>query len=131
VPARSRPRSAISGSSAFSTSWRVCRSSAQRSAIVSSSVELIAEQVAEQDRAWTQLPCDRVEPQLVDLEQAELAVDPVVRASGGEQRRRDPASHVRALRVVHDRDPRLLEDSRRHSRRRRLSVRRRDERAAT
>ncbi len=93
-------------------------------------VELVAEQVAEQDRARVQLGGDRVEPQLVDLEQAELAVDPRARPRRREQRGRDAARHVRALGVVYERDPGLLEHARRERRGRRLAVRRRYEHAA-
>ncbi len=93
-------------------------------------VELVAKQVAKHDRARVQLRCDRVEPQLVDLEQPQLAGDRAVRARRREQRRRDPARHVRALGVVDERDARALEDARGHRRRRRLPVRRGDEGAA-
>ena len=84
---RSRPRSAISGSSAFSTS-RVGGGSGgddRRPAVgdrleLAVAVELIAEQVAQQQRRGLELGGDPVEPELVDLEQPELAVDRAARA---------------------------------------------------
>jgi hypothetical protein len=80
-----RPRSAISGSSAFSTS---------RAVEAATAADLVG---------------DAVEPQLVDLKQPELAVDPAAAAGGGEQRRGDTAGHVRALAVVDEREPCPLE----------------------
>ncbi len=115
VPGRSRPRSAISGSSAFSTSRSLCSSRGPALGDrleLAVAVELVAEQVAEQDRARAKLRSDGVEPQLVDLEQAELAGDARVRPRRREQRRGDPARHVRARVVVHELDPRLLEHAR-------------------
>ena len=78
-------------------------------------IELVAEQVAEQDRARVQLGGERVEPQLVDLEQAELARDAPARAGGGEQRGGDPSGHVRPGLVVHRATRRPARGSRRGS----------------
>jgi hypothetical protein len=39
------------------------------------SIELVSKQVAEQDRPGVELGADPVEPELIDLEQAQLAVD--------------------------------------------------------
>ncbi len=50
------------------------------------------------------LPGKPIEPQLVNLEQPELAGDRAVAAGGIEQRRGDPAGHVGAGLVVHERD---------------------------
>ncbi len=58
-------------------------------------VELVAEQVAEQDRARVQLRGERGQPQLVDLEQPELAVDrrrPDARRRAASWRSRRPCS---------------------------------------
>ena len=71
-----------------------------------------------------------VQPQLVDLEQTELAGDRAARARGREQRRGDAAGHVRAGGVVHERHAGALEDAGGHRRGRRLAVGRRDEHAA-
>ncbi|HWY90849.1 MAG TPA: hypothetical protein VNY31_09285 [Solirubrobacteraceae bacterium] len=88
-------------------------------------VELVAEQVRQQHRPQSaQLRGNRLQPQLVDLEQAQLARDPSTRASGGQQRRGDSARHVRARLVVHQLDTVALEDRRRHRGCRRLAVRR-------
>ena len=107
---RSRPRSAIDGSSALSTSCaspfaqRLLPALSDRLELAEA-VELIAKQVSEQDRARPQLRCERAEPQLIDLEQPELAVDRAPRAGGGEQRGGDAACHVRAALVVHELTP--------------------------
>ncbi len=88
-------------------------------------VELVSEEVAEQQGSRSQLLDHLREPELVDLEQPELAVDPAS-ARRLQQRRGDPARHVRAGAVVDERDPAQLEDRRDHRRRRRLAVRRGD-----
>ena len=93
-------------------------------------IELVAEQVAEQDRARVQLGGERVEPQLVHLEQAELAGDAPARAGGGEQRGGDPSGHVRPGLVVHERHAGTLENFGEQRARRGLAVRRRHEHAA-
>ena len=94
-------------------------------------VELVAEQVAKQDRARVQLRGERVEPQLVDLEQSKLALDRAVRTSRAQERGGDPSGHVRALGVVHEREASVLEDAGSHRGGRRLAVRGRDQRAAS
>ncbi len=57
-----------------------------------------------------QLGGERVEPQLVHLEQAELARDTPARARGGEQRGGDSPGHVRPGLVVHERYAGALEN---------------------
>jgi hypothetical protein len=78
-------------------------------------VELVAEQVAEQDGARLELARDRSEPELVDLEQADVA------AAGG-QRRRHAAGHVGAGAVVDEARAGAAEDRGDHRRRRGLAV---------
>ena len=92
-------------------------------------VELIAEEVGEQQRARAQLRRDAIEPELVDLEQADVPVDPAA-AGGVEQRAGHPAGHVRPLHVVHHAPVRAREDRGHDRGGRRLAVRRRDRRAA-
>ena len=94
-------------------------------------VELVAEEVGEQQRARAQLADHGAEPELVDLEEPEAAVELAPAAPRGRrQRGRDPAGHVRARAVVHERLARALEDRRDHRGRRRLAVGRADHRAA-
>ena len=90
-------------------------------------IELVAEQVPEQQRSRGELLGHRRQPELVDLEQPELAVDTSAGARGGEQRRGDPSGHVRAGAVVHERDAGPFEHRRNHRGARRLAVRRRDD----
>src|SRR6202023_3464448 len=71
-------------------------------------VELVAEQVRQQDRAWLELLDERLEPELVDLEQSELPRDAPARASRGEQGRGDAAGHVGPRLVVHQADTGML-----------------------
>jgi hypothetical protein len=94
-------------------------------------VELVAEQVAEQERARSQLVDDRGEPELVDLEQPEVAGQRAAAAArSARQRRGDAAGHVRPGAVVDERRAGALEDRRGHGRRGGLAVRRADHRAA-
>jgi hypothetical protein len=94
-------------------------------------VELVAEQVAEQDRARRELLDDRREPELVDLEQPEVAVElPAAAPRRGRQRRRDPARHVRARTVVDQRLAGALEHRGGHRGGGRLAVGRADHGAA-
>ena len=83
-------------------------------------VELVAEEVAEQHRARADAADDLRQRALVDLEQPELGV------ALGEQGRGDPGDEIRA-RAVPGELAAGLEDLRRHRRRRRLPVRRRDD----
>ena len=86
-------------------------------------VELVAEQVGEQHRARLDLLGDLAEPELVDLEQAEVAGElTAALARGAGERRRDPARHVRPGAVVDEARARALEDRRDHRRRRGLAV---------
>ena len=73
-------------------------------------VELVAKQVAEHQRSRRQLADHPVQPELVELEQTKLAVDPVAAASGGQQRGCHASGHVRAGAVVDKRDPGSLKD---------------------
>ena len=86
-------------------------------------VELVAEQVSQFDDAGPGTAKDLRQRKLVDLEEPEL------RVARGEQRGRDARSEVRA-RVVPCQAPCGGEDRRGHGRRRRLPVRRGDERDA-
>ena len=86
-------------------------------------VELVAEQVAEQHRARLELLDDRAEPELVDLEEAEVARQRAPAAAAGVgQRAGDPARHVRPGAVVDEPRAGALEDARHHRRGRRLAV---------
>ena len=86
-------------------------------------VELVAEEVAEQNRLRPDAPRDVGKRALVHLEEAQLGF-------GMRQERRGDARHeVRARAVVREPDPRA-EDLRDHSGRRRLPVRGRDERGS-
>ena len=85
-----RPRSATSGSSALSTSVVPPRARGhhRRPAVgdrlqLAVAVELVAEQVAEQHRARLELLDDRAEPELVDLEEAEVARQRAAAAAAG------------------------------------------------
>ena len=109
APSRSRPRSATIGSSALSTSRAAapalraeCRGPALGDVLeLAVAVELVAEEVAEKDRAGVDLRGDVSHPQLVDLEQPQLAGYFSTGACGGEQGRGDAAGHVRTGGVVH------------------------------
>ena len=121
---RARPRSATSGSSALSTSAPAAARDHRGPAVgdrleLAVAVELVAEEVAEQQRARLELLDHRAEPELVDLEQPEVAGPARGRRArgGGQQRRRDAARHVRAGAVVHEARAGALEDRRRPSRR--------------
>ena len=125
-----RPRSATSGSSALSTSVVPAgpRRHDRRPAVgdrlqLAVAVELVAEEVAEQHRARLELLDDRAEPELVDLEQAEVAGQRAPAAARRvRQRAGDPARHVRPGAVVDEPRAGALEDRRHHRRRRRLAV---------
>ena len=94
-------------------------------------VELVAEQVGEQQRARLQLVDHRPEPELVDLEQPEVAVELAPAAArGGRQGGGDATRHVRAGAVVDETRAGALEDRRHHRGRRRLAVGGRDHDAA-
>ena len=93
-------------------------------------VELVAEEVGQQQRARRELGHDAVQPELVDLEEPGVAVDPVGAARRAEQHAGQAAGHVRPGAVVHEARAAVLEDRRDHRGRRRLAVRRRDHRAA-
>ena len=86
-------------------------------------VELVAEEIAEQDRPRLDAPGDLGERRLVDLEEAELRVARVEQGGG------DARDEVGAGGVVGDPHARP-QDLREHRRRRRLAVRRRDEHGA-
>ena len=83
-------------------------------------VELVAEEVAEQSACGRTRRGDLGQRALVDLEQPELG------AARREERGGDPGDEVRPGVVVGEPQPRP-QDLRRHRRRRRLAVRRRDE----
>ena len=78
-------------------------------------VQLVAEQVGQQQGARAELRDDAVQPELVDLEQAGVAVDAVA-AGGAEQHAGDPAGHVRSRPVVDQARRRSVRGSRRPSR---------------
>ena len=86
-------------------------------------VELVAEEVGQQHRPGTQLGDDAVEPELVDLEEALVALCV-------HERGRHAAGHVRPGAVVDEPHAAAAEDRRDHRGRRRLPVRRADDRAA-
>src|SRR5262249_4965160 len=86
-------------------------------------VELVAEQVPEAERTRAQPIGDLGERGLVDLEQPELGIPYL------EERRSDTGDEIRSGAIVRKPKPRT-EDLRRHCRRGRLPVRRRDERRA-
>jgi hypothetical protein len=86
-------------------------------------VELVAEEVAEEDGARPHPAGGLRQRGLVDLEEPELG------ARRGEEGRGDPRDQVRPGGVVSQPEPRP-QDGRRHRRRRRLPVRRRDEHRA-
>ena len=93
-------------------------------------IELVAEQVAEQHASRLERGHDRVHPELVDLEQAELPVDLATPAGGIQQRRRDATGHVGAGAIGDHPAALAPEDRGDHRRRRRLPVGRRDHRRA-
>jgi hypothetical protein len=93
-------------------------------------VELVAKQVGEEHGAGVQLRADAVQPELVDLEQAQLAGDRSMAPGGRRQGRRHAPGHVGPRPVVDETGARALEHRRRHGRGRRLAVRGRDDRAA-
>jgi hypothetical protein len=86
-------------------------------------VELVAEQVGQEQRARLDVGDDAVEPELVDLEEAEVAV-------AVHERGRHAAGHVRAGPVVHEPNAAAAQDGGHHRSGRRLPVRRADDRAA-
>ncbi len=88
-------------------------------------VELVAEQVGQQQRARLQLVDDLPEPELVDLEEAGVAV-----GRAGHERGGHAAGHVRPGPVVDEVRARALEDARHHRGGRRLAVGGRDHGAA-
>jgi hypothetical protein len=91
-------------------------------------IELVTEQVAEQDRTRRQLRADAIQPELVDLEEAELAFDaPTV--GGAEQSGGHPAGHVGARAVMDESDARALQHRGGHGRSGRLAVGGRNHRA--
>ncbi len=93
-------------------------------------VELVAEQVAEQDRPRMRAAGRPVKPELVDLEQAELAADRAARPGRREQastRRRRPCWRRPGCGRA---SARPVEGSPRHRRCRGLAVGRRDHRVA-
>ena len=86
-------------------------------------VELVAEQVAEQHRPRLELLDDRAEPELVDLEEAEVARQRAPAAAARvRQRAGDAARHVRPGAVVDEPGAGALEDARHHRRGRGLAV---------
>src|SRR5262249_9932787 len=87
------------------------------------SVELVAEEVAETDRTGPQPPSGLGQRGLVDLEQPELCV------ARGEQRRRNARDEVCSGAVV-SKSELPSQNARGHCCRRRLPIRRRDERGA-
>ena len=94
-------------------------------------VELVAEQVAEQQRARVELLDDGAQPELVDLEEPELARQLAAAAAGGAgQRGRHAARHVRPGAVVDQPRAPALEDRGEHRGGRRLAVRGRHDDAA-
>ena len=118
------------GSSALRTSAAEVRAATVRPAIgdrveLAVAVELVAEQVGQQQRARLQLVDDLAEPELVDLEQAGVAVARAVHERGGHA-----AGHVRAGAVVDQPRAGALEDAGHHRRGRRLAVGGRDHGAA-
>ena len=130
---RPRPRSATSGSSAFST--KRARPSSRRDQLrpavreqlqLAVAVELVAEEVGEEQEAGLHLVGHAREPRLVDLEQPELAALP----AGVEQRGRDAPRHVRAGPVVNHRTAVALEAGGDHRGGGRLAVRGREEHGA-
>ena len=88
-------------------------------------VELVAEQVGQQQRARLELVDDLPEPELVDLEEAGVAVGRAVHEGG-----RHAAGHVRPGPVVHEMRAGALEDAGDHRRGRGLAVGGRDHGAA-
>ena len=121
-PRASRPRSAISGSSALRTKRvRPAALGDRRRPLVGQrldlavAVELVAEEVAEHDQRGVELLGDPRQPGLVDLEEA-------LAAALLEQRRGDSPGHVRAGPVVDRRAPVGGEHRGDHPRRRRLAV---------
>jgi hypothetical protein len=94
-------------------------------------VELVAEEVRQQQRARLQLLDDPAEPELVDLEQPEVAVELAPAAArGGREGGGHAARHVRPGAVVDEPDAGALEDRRHHRGGRRLAVGGRDHNAA-
>jgi hypothetical protein len=85
-------------------------------------VELVTEEVGKQQRARADLGEDLGQPELVDLEQAGVA-------AAAQQRRGDPAGHVRPCAVVHECAAAAFEDARGHRGGRCLAVRGRQQRA--
>jgi hypothetical protein len=86
-------------------------------------VELVAEEVRQQHRAGAQVGHDAVEPELVDLEEPEVAL-------AVHERGRHAARHVRPGAVVDEPHAAAAEDRGHHGGRRRLAVRRADDRVA-
>jgi len=93
-------------------------------------VELVAEEVAEQQRARIELGDDALEPELVDLEEAELAMDAPARPRRVEQGRGHATGHVRTRAVVDEARARAGQDRGGHRGGGGLPVRGRDHRAA-
>jgi hypothetical protein len=94
-------------------------------------VELVTEEVREQDRARLDLLDDRGEPELVDLEEPEVAVQLAAAAARRRcQRAGDAADHVRPGAVVHEPRAGALEHRGDHRGGRRLAVGGRDHDAA-
>ena len=94
-------------------------------------VELVAEQVAEQQRARGELLDDRPEPELVHLEQPDVAGHGAPAAARGHRERGGHAAgHVRPRAVVDEAGARAVEHGRDHGGRRRLAVGGADHRAA-
>jgi len=83
-------------------------------------VELVAEEVAEEQRLRPDAPCHLGQRALVDLEEPELG------PAGPEEGGGDAGDEVRAGVVVRHAQPRM-QDLRDHRGRRRLAIRRRDE----
>jgi hypothetical protein len=90
-------------------------------------VELVAEEVAEEDRARAQFRRHLGQPQLVHLEQPQPAGDCLPRPGGREQRRGDATRHVGPGAVVDEGASVAREDAREHRGGRRLAVGGRDQ----
>ena len=94
-------------------------------------VELVAEEVAEQERARGELLDERPEPELVDLEQPDVAGHGAPAAArGGRERGGHAARHVRPGAVVDEARAGAVEHRRHHRGGGRLAVRRTDHHAA-
>jgi hypothetical protein len=89
-------------------------------------VELVAEQVAEQERAGVQGGGDARQPELVDLEQSRVPVHAAAATCRREQRGRDASGHVGAGAVVDQPGARSLQHGRCHGGGGRLAIGRGD-----